>query len=169
MPKPTNRRTFLKGTAGAVGVGAVGALATKLKLGAASLSANPQEEPPPQRIPVYLVPNGGKKQGMSVLVPPAWASAGDDVEWEPMGDNIERIIWVQFKDRYPDGVVGIPNPFSTSNRTIRNPNSGEAKMRAPVLADAAIGTYNYRIMVQPIGGGAPVQSDDPPLDIVPSG
>jgi hypothetical protein len=163
MPKPTNRRTFLKGTAGAVGIGAVGALATKLKLGPASLSANTQATV--ETIPVFLVPNGGKKQGMSVLVPPASASAGDNVEWLPKTDNIERIVRVQFKDP-PNGT---PNPFSNSNATINNPNpSDQAKMNKQVLADAAEGTYNYRIFVKEKNSGVH-KSDDPPLDIVPSG
>lgn len=163
MPERTNRRTFLKGTAGAVGMGAVGALASKLELGAASLSANTQATV--QTIPVFLVPNGGKKRGMSVLAPPASASAGDNVEWQPMTANIERIVKVQFKDP-PNGM---PNPFSNSTATIDNPNPAtEKKMNKAVLADAAEGTYNYRIFVKEKNRGVH-KSDDPPLDIVPSG
>jgi hypothetical protein len=144
-------------------MGAVGALSSKLELGAASLSANPHQAV--QKIPVFLVENGGKKAGKTVLAPAAAASPGDTVEWEPMTAHIERIQKIQFKDP-PNG---LPNPFSNTNATINNPNAAaEKKMSKGVLADAAEGEYNYRIFVKEVKGGVH-KSDDPPLDIVPGG
>jgi len=163
MPRRTNRRTFLKGTAGAVGMGAVGALSSKLELGAMSLSANTQ--PAVVEIEVYLVKNGGTKRGKSVLAPGAEASPGDTVIWKAMTSTIKRIQRVHFKDS-PNG---FPNPFSKTNANIPNPNpAADKNMNKGVLGDADMGQYNYRISVQDVDG--PVyKSDDPPLDIVPRG
>ena len=60
-----------------------------------------------------------------------------------------------------------PSCACTIPRAIDNPNpSTEKKMNKNVLADAAEGTYNYRIFVKEMNKGVH-KSDDPPLDIVP--
>jgi len=144
-------------------MGAVGALSSKMELGAASLSANQQGGGETIMIPVLLVPNAGSKKGKSVLVPAAAASRQDEVVWEPQTEDIERIVKVKFKAA--KGQDALPNPFSDTEAMFDN-DGEERRMRKTVLLNAAEGTYWYRIWVKEHNGGV-IKSEDPPLDIVP--
>ncbi len=157
MASGPDRRTFVRGAAGAVGLGAVGALSTKLELGAESRSADKNQAV--QRIQVLLVPNGGRQAGMSVFVPPASAHRTDRVIWEATTPNIESIKMIRFKEPGPK----YPNPFSHTAAAIPNPGSG-SDMELPVLADAPFGHYTYAISVKEVGNGT--HHTDPDLDIV---
>jgi len=154
MEQGPNRRTFLRGAAGAMGMGAVGVLAAKARFADASEPLDSQA----QVIPVYFV-GGGRKEG-TLLVPDAAAAPGDTVTWEPR-EGVRRIVHIKFKEAGR-------NPFDNTRDIFRNPSSGAAFSKG-VPDDATVdATHNYRIKVTLEAGGT-ATSKDPPLDIVPGG
>ncbi len=159
MASGPDRRTFLRGAAGAVGMGAVGALSTRLELGAASRPADKAQAV--QKIQVLLVPNGGKKGGMALFVPPASAGVGDKVEWVATTPNIEKIHKIAF-NKPPQPPV--PNPFSETESVFTN-TSGTKNLKLTVLDDAAEDEYHYTIWVKQVSPGG-ILKLDPDLDIV---
>ncbi len=158
MASGPDRRMFLRGAAGAVGMGAVGALATRLELGAASGSADKNQAV--QQIQVLLVPNGGKKKGVTLFVPPASAAEKDKVRWVATTPNIERIHKIAFDKPPPPDPV--PNPFSDTVAEFTN-TPGTEDLELTVLDEVKKTTYHYTIWVKQKNGG--MHQLDPDLDI----
>jgi len=158
MHKGPRRRLFLLLAAGAVVMGTVGALSSKLQFASASEAERAQEEPRVVDIPVFYVA-GGRHEGQ-ILVPDAKATREDTVVWVPK-DGVRKILSVEFDD--------LPNPFSRTQR--RFPNDDDPAVRAlsgRVERDIADGSYKYTITVRQVAPGRPAERD-PPLDIVPGG
>jgi len=155
MEQGPNRRTFLRGAAGAVGMGAVGVLAAKIRFAGATEPVGSQAV---QIIPVFVV--GGGKKDPQILVPGAAASPGDTVMWEPR-DGVKRIVKIKFKKAGK-------NPFHKTQDTFDNP--GDRGFSKRVLDDTLDDPkkaehFEYEITVKPHDG--PTKTLDPPLDIVP--
>lgn len=181
MGKGLDRRTFVRGAAGAVGMGAVGTLSSKLPYAAAQEAAQEAEQeaerqPLPASIDVWLddvAAEHGRDQRWKIVCEDEVAAANSDVEWKA-GPNVARILAVSFKGRSPfrhrgkDLQVLQPDgPGTTGTGTEGSP------LKATTSANAAIGTYSYTIVVMATGGpedaGGPagaVQAKDPDLDII---
>lgn len=161
MSKGPKRLLFLLLAAGAVAMGTVGALSSKLQFASASEAGKAEEgarKPSRVEIPVFMVA-GGKKEAQ-ILVPDAEASPEDTVVWVPK-DGVKRILWVKFDS--------LPNPFSKTQRQFDNlPDPAVRALSRKVLSDIDRGTYKYTIKVLPEVPGPPDELD-PPLDIVPGG
>jgi len=156
---PTRSKHLLLLAAGAVAMGTVGVLSSRLQYAGASEAGNADEgarQQTIQEIPVYLV-SGGKKEAQ-ILVPDAQASRGDEVKWVPK-DGVKKIVWVRFDSA--------PNPFHASQKQFDNlPDPAQKALSRNVLSTAAYGSYKYTIRVLPENPGPPIERD-PPLDIVP--
>jgi len=147
-----NRRTFVRGAAGAVGMGAVGALSPALESVGAS---ERRQAATPVKIPVSLEATGrrkGEARQMVLVCPGAVASPGEIVEWDPKGNL--SILLVQFKGgRTPFLEIELPEPvkLAVTERTVRKGTEGG---------------YNYLIVAK---DAHRTYALDPPLDIVPGG
>ncbi len=153
MASRPDRRTFLRGAAGAVGMGAVGAFSSKLEFMRAA-EAFPADT---VTIPVFLVPQGKfrekGRQRMKILVPPSAANRTDDVVWEAR-DGVKCINWIQFRPDSPFATVDINGACSDSDKNARG----------SVKSDAAKKTYTYQIKVT--GSDGRPYTKDPDLDII---
>ncbi|UCG74861.1 MAG: hypothetical protein JSV95_08845 [Gemmatimonadota bacterium] len=154
MSDGLDRRTFVRGAAGAIGVGAVGGFTPAL--GVARVSSRAGQEATDVVIPVTLVQTGrstgrGRPRQWKLSCPPAEASPGEVVEWRAQpGLTIDL---VQFKGgRSPFAMVDLPAAAlaNAPNRTVRT--------------DAA-GRYDYLIVASDADR---TYALDPPLDIVPA-
>ncbi len=153
MASRPDRRTFLRGAAGAVGMGAVGAFSSKLEFMRAA-EAFPADT---VTIPVFLVPQGKLKekgrQRMKILVPPSAAEAGDDVVWEAR-DGVQCIKSIKFLPDSPFATLNIIGACSTAKRNAQG----------SVRSDAAKKRYTYKIQVT--GSNGRPYTKDPDLDII---
>lgn len=144
--KGVDRRTFVRGAAGAVGVGAVGAFSPKVS---SAIGDEPQEEVATVEtveIPVDLVSIKVSGQVKKVLVcPDAEASPNDEVQWYTVNDGL-TIVLVQFKGR---------SPFK--GKEILNPTA-----KQKVKGNAA-GTYSYTVVARDVDR---TYALDPDLDII---
>ncbi|UCG76021.1 MAG: hypothetical protein JSV95_01530 [Gemmatimonadota bacterium] len=172
MGKGLDRRTFVRGAAGAVGMGAVGALSPKLSGAAAPKSGSKAGQALDAKITVKLVDKGGGKHGggrpqrWKIDCPDAEAGANSKVTWEA-GAGVSQILVVSFKGR---------SPFRHSGKELQVFRPGDAgttgggKPGDPLTAQTAggaDGTYTYTIVVQAdSNSGGAIHSKDPDLDII---
>ncbi len=145
MADVLNRRTFVRGAAGAVGVGAVSALSPNMKLGATELGPQPM----PVEIEVELRTRGRKKH---ISCPDASAAKNDNVKWK-IGSGVETIRLVAFKG---------PSPLS--EELLENTSTGDLD-GGSVRGNAPLGRYSYTIVVKE-DGGPKSYALDPDLDII---
>ena len=157
MDTGSNRRAFLRGAAGAAGLGAVGALSSKLEFARAGPVASVAEV----TIPVDLVddsPPSGRKR---ISCPDAYPSPNDKVTWEATA-NVGEIHLVIFKNRSPFGKGRqqknvLEHPAST-------PPAARKKLGDTIHRDAQ-GKYDYTIVVRDTSGKT--YALDPWLDVGP--
>ncbi len=156
-----DRRTFVRGTAGMVGMGALAGISTKLGFAREGKPRENAKEPQMQanqadvEIPVTLVekrqkPSNPKKYQLSC--PDAEAENGDTVRWYGHTEGL-TILLVQFKGgRSPFAEIDLPNPSAANNR-VRN--------------TADHGRYGYLVVASHTANGQTrTYALDPDLDIV---
>ncbi len=153
MASGPDRRTFVRGAAGAVGLGAVGAFSSKLQFVGAS-------EPPgrPELVPIpvtFETIGSGPNQRTRVLVPDVVARSGDEVEWSAPGDA--EIVLVAFKGR---------SPWKVGNKDQEVlPGDGTNTLKKTVpMGVPTKGKYSYTIVVKDSGGNT--YAKDPDLDLL---
>jgi hypothetical protein len=160
MGRGPNRRTFVRGAAGAVGMGAVGAMSSKLGFAAVpevASSANPTI------IPVTIVPIGQGKPGAKnkLVCPDAEAEKNWDVEWQA-STGVQAIRLVAFKGRSPFRGAG-----NKDIEVLEAPGTSTVpeNLRAQVGGGSTeLGTYSYTIVA--LGTDGKTYARDPELDIV---
>ena len=168
MGKGLNRRTFVRGATGAVGMGAVGAF-SKLRFANADEPDEPQsqedctcpDDPPQVVIPVYLLQVGSRKE---ILCPDAQVDSCDLVCWEAR-DGVGQVEHVIFKGGSP-----WPGPTAAgsnlSNQNLDDEASGDDRnLCEQVPCNARAGKYRYTIVVRE-AGGTRRYAKDPDLDII---
>ena len=145
-----SRRRFLRGAAGAVGMGAVGVFAAKARFAGAS-----------EKVAASTVTIPVKYSDGQIEVPDAEAHVGDPVVWEAQ-DGVQRIIWVKFKDDKG------PYPLQPHDRRVHYNPLYHKHLGTEVRDDDSLKDthHKYRIKIKPIGKAAQV-SVDPDLFIVP--
>jgi hypothetical protein len=147
MEKLPDRRVFLRGAAGAVGMGAVGVFAARARFADAS-----------ERDAASVVVIPVKYENGQADIPDAEAERGNAVIWEAQ-DGVHRIIWVKFDEKpsYPF------HPAEASEHHNPEPRKHLARevRDDPGLVDKS---FKYSIKIKPIGSGA--VTIDPDLDIV---
>ncbi len=142
MASGPDRRTFVRGAAGAVGLGAVGGLSPR------DAFAGHGRPPAPVKIRARLEPLG-KGGAMKLTCPSAVAERKQEVEWSTPGNLLIRLI--QFK--------GGRTPFSQ----IEFRGSSQTIVKT-VPDDAAPGGYSYLIVAQ--DNTDKTYALDPDLDII---
>ena len=157
MASGPDRRTFLRGAAGAAGLGAVGALSTRVPYAAASV---PLGRPADVVIDVTLVPVSGSTTRKRIVCADTEARAGDFIEWEATTTNIE-IFQIIFKGRSPfrrgpDDLEVLEGPGALGTA----PN-----LKQRVFPGAEEGRYSYTILVKDTSTNR-VYAKDPDLDII---
>ncbi len=152
MASGPDRRAFLRGAAGAAGVGVLGAVSPKLMFA----RAPSRRDQPDVIIDVAFQAIGsGTNARNRVLIGDAVANLGDEVEWRaPTG---AEIVLVAFKGRSPwrrgnrDEEVLPGNGTNSLNRTV--PTGAQTR-----------GKYSYTIVVQDSSNNT--YAKDPDLDII---
>ncbi len=149
MASGPNRRTFLRGAAGVAGLGAVGALSSKLDFARASEPRGDLRDAHVE-IPVDLVSirRRGRPPKKVLVCPDAQARKDQDVLWYDAGTSSLTISLVQFKEgSTPFDDVDLPTPMA-ANRVRNN----------------AAGRYSYLIVAR--DGNNRTYALDPDLDII---
>lgn len=149
MSTGPDRRTFVRGAAATVGLGAVGGLAPRGVFALPSLPDTVEQEadsPDPVEITVRLE-KVGKGGAQKLTCPDAEAQATDEIQWK--GDGVS-IRLIQFKGgRSPFDWIELP---SDGNPPGQQPKTGVEH-----------GRYSYLIVAEK---GGKVYALDPDLDIV---
>lgn len=174
MSKGMDRRTFVSGAAGAVGIGAVSAISSRVKLAEAREgvdSIQPGVATVPITVAIKDVQNGPKER-WKVDCPNVTASAGDDLEWLP-GANVAEIVLVAFKGRSPFAIGPGSNKQEVAVLEAGGPATASSTttgaLKTVGIPSGTEGTYSYTIVVK--GQSSPSTLDrafaiDPDLDIV---
>jgi len=175
--KGLNRRSFVRGATGAVGMGAVGVLSSKLRYATAKESGSNASQQLHAEIDVKVVDVGdakhsGRPERWKIVCPDVEAGSNSNVKWKAE-DNVAEIQVVSFKGR---------SPFKHSGKELQvlQPGvpgtTGDGTPTSPLEATTAgntDGTYSYSIVVKATGDPADatgpsgaVRTKDPDLDII---
>ncbi len=139
MDTGSNRRAFLRGAAGAAGLGAVGAFSSKLEFARASERVASQSD---VTIPVKLVDSSppGRKR---VDCPNEWVFPNKNVTWQGDG-SVAEIHLVMFKNRSPLGHGRDQTDLLENTAT----EPDEKKQLEGEIHGKASGLYHYTIVVR---------------------
>jgi hypothetical protein len=142
-----DRRTFVRGATGAVGIGAVGAMSSKLQ----SAKIVGEEDTSMSLATVEIVEIDVWLRGNRLMVAEEEARRNDRVDWKP--EEGLKVLHIQWKEaQTPFRLVDLPEPAlrAPANRAVRG--------------DAQLKRYYYTIVA---ADEERTYLLDPPLDIVP--